>query len=367
MIGVLFKLVALVGVVGYLTQLIKSFNYMSLPELQRRAEAGDQKAWRVHQVRLFDPKTTLLLWFCLALSLSLVVIHIADALDFWQSLVASVVVLFGVQMLTSGSGWPPTNLTLAAQVGPAIAWLFRQFGVTELAAASGAARLLEVSVSPIHSKADHLEKLQQQLAERQDQASQAELRLAIRALTFADQTVGNVMTARRTMPTIRESIKLTPIVLDELRQSGRDYLPVTDSLRRQFVGVLYLVDLVDLGSNRQESTVKQRMRQDVYYVKGQASLMAVLRAFLKTKQYLFLVVNPAGRVIGSISIEEAIRQVITLTGEPGSVARPPRPASKTPPKKTTSGPKPKPKPKPKPDTKPDTKPEPEPDKKTDDH
>lgn len=288
---------------------------MSLAELRRRAEAGDQKAWRVHQARLFDPKTTLLLWFCLALTLSLVIIHIADALEFWQSLAASVVVLVGVQMLTSGAGWPPTGLSLAAQTGPAIAWLFQRFGVTEMTTNSGAARLLETGTSPIHSKADHLEKLQKQLAQHQDQASQAELKLAIRALTFADQTVKDVMTARRTMPTIRETVKLTPVVLDELRQSGQDYLPVTDGLRRRFVGVLYLVDLVDRPLADQ-TVVSQRMRREVYYVKGQASLMAVLRAFLKTKQYLFLVVNQSGKVIGSISIEEAIRQVINLTGDP---------------------------------------------------
>lgn len=330
MVGSFITLVVLVALVGYLTQLIKSFNYMSLAELRRRAEAGDRKAWRVHQARLFDPKTTLLLWFALALSLSLVVIYIADALEFWQSLAASVAVLFGVQMLAASAGWPPTNLTLAAQVGPAIAWLFRQFGVAQMTTNSGAVKLLEVGTSPIHSRADHLEKLHQQLAERQDRASQAELRLAIRALTFADQSVRDVMTARRTMPTIRENIKLTPVVLDELRQSGRDYLPVTDSLRRQFVGVLYLVDLVDLDPAKQELVVNQYMRREVYYVKGQASLMAVLRAFLKTKQYLFLVVNQSGRVIGSISIEEAIRQVITLTGDPGQPRRSPRsPATPT--------------------------------------
>ena len=112
------------------------------------------------------------------------------------------------------------------------------------------------------------------------------MKLAIRALTFADQTVKDVMTTRRTMPTIRETVKLTPVVLDELRQSDQDYLPVTDGLRRRFVGILYLVDLVDRPLADQ-TVVSQRMRREVYYVKGQASLMAVLRAFLKTKQYLF--------------------------------------------------------------------------------
>ena len=343
MIGALLKLTALLLVVGYLTQLIKSFNYMSLAELQRRAESGDQKAWRVHQARLFDPKTILLLWFLLALSLSLVIIHLADALEFWRSLVASATVLVGVQMLTAGSNWPPTGLSLASQVGPAIAWVFRQVGAKQMTTNSGAARLIETAVNPIHSKADHLEKLQQQLAERQDQASQAELKLAIRALTFADQTVSDVMTARRTMPTIRENVKLTPVVLGELRQSGQDYLPVTDSLRRQFVGVLYLVDIADQPLDDQV-VVKQRMRHEVYYVKGHASLMAVLRAFLKTKQYLFLVVNPAGKVIGSISIEEAIRQVISLTGNPGQSTPELRTVPKdtpAPAKKTATRPKPK--------------------------
>ena len=324
---------------------------MSLAELRRRAEASDQKAWRVHQARLFDPKTTLLLWFCLSLALSLVIIHIADALDFWQSLVASVVVLVGVQMLTSGAGWPPTGLSLAAQAGPAIAWLFQRFGVAEITINSGAARLLETGASPIHSKADHLEKLQKQLAEHQDQASQAELKLAIRALTFADQTVKDVMTTRRTMPTIRETVKLTPVVLDELRQSDQDYLPVTDGLRRRFVGILYLVDLVDRPLVDQ-TVVSQRMRREVYYVKGQASLMAVLRAFLKTKQYLFLVVNQAGKVIGSISIEEAIRQVITLTGDPiRSRLELVQAAALESPEADKPKPKPKPKSKPKPTTK----------------
>ena len=314
------KLVGLLIVVVYLTQLIKSFGYMSLAELRRRAKSGNQRAWAVYQSRRFGLRNSICLWTALAAALALLITHINNLLGFWAplGLALATIVLIGTQMLAAGLRWPPASLRLASQVGPALGWLFGRLSWRPQSGPNppGVSWLESDDGGLIHSRADHLEKLQQQLHRRRDRSSRAEIELAIRALQFADKTVAETMVSRRTMAVIKENLELTPAVLEELYQTKEKYVAVIDRSRRDFIGVLVVADLgPNLQKDRRQSA-GQLMNRSVYYVKAQAPLEVVFRAFLKTSQHFFLVVNHSGKVVGKIDIEAAIKEVIALTRSP---------------------------------------------------
>jgi CBS domain containing-hemolysin-like protein len=52
------------------------------------------------------------------------------------------------------------------------------------------------------------------------------------------------------------------------------------------------------------------MRQEVFYINEQLSLDHALNAFLKTKHHLFIVVNEFEDVVGVLSIEDVLEQII---------------------------------------------------------
>jgi Mg2+/Co2+ transporter CorB len=52
------------------------------------------------------------------------------------------------------------------------------------------------------------------------------------------------------------------------------------------------------------------MRVDVYYINEQATLDHALNAFLKTKHHLFIVVNEFEDVVGVLSVEDVLEQII---------------------------------------------------------
>ena len=52
------------------------------------------------------------------------------------------------------------------------------------------------------------------------------------------------------------------------------------------------------------------MRHDVYYINEQQTLDHALQAFIKTKHHLFIVVNEFEDVVGVLSAEDVIEQII---------------------------------------------------------
>jgi len=137
--------------------------------------------------------------------------------------------------------------------------------------------------------------------------SSDELRILKHTLIFSDKQVHDVMTPRSVMTTIKEDELLSPVVIDELYRSGHSRFPVMSNDDKTAIGMLYLHDLVDLTA---EGKVEKHMKRKVYFVHEDRELDHVLQAFLKTKHQLFLVVNNFSEVVGLITIEDIVEQIL---------------------------------------------------------
>ncbi len=133
-----------------------------------------------------------------------------------------------------------------------------------------------------------------------------ELRILRHTLTFGDKTVHDVMTPRSVVATIGQDDVLSPVVLDELHKSGHSRFPVVGA-DKDFVGILFVHDLIEI---KDHAEVKEVMRPRVHFVNEERELDHVLQAFLRTKQHMFMVVNAYAEVVGLVTIEDVIEQVI---------------------------------------------------------
>jgi CBS domain containing-hemolysin-like protein len=95
--------------------------------------------------------------------------------------------------------------------------------------------------------------------------------------------------------------------MDELSKSGHSRFPVYDDKRDNIVGILYLHDLV---GTKKTGRVDTLMSGRLTYVHEDFTLYQTLQAFLRTKQHLFLVVNSFEELVGIITIEDVIEQMI---------------------------------------------------------
>lgn len=133
-----------------------------------------------------------------------------------------------------------------------------------------------------------------------------ELRILRHTLTFSDKTVHDIMTPRSVVVSVAAHETLSPIVLDELHKSGHSRFPVLDG-DKEVVGMLYVHDLIEIKAH---SVVKEVMHTKVYFVNEDRELDHVLQAFLRTKQHLFMVVNAYAEVVGVVTIEDVLEQVL---------------------------------------------------------
>ena len=147
----------------------------------------------------------------------------------------------------------------------------------------------------------------QELSKNSDIAAD-EARMIRKVLEFGDKKIRDVMTPRRMVKLVSQRDEVGPILMGELHDSGHSRFPVVAELKHtNFVGTLYLRDLV---MESQAKTVKELMSKDVRYVHEEESLDHALRAFLKLKHHLFVVVNNFEEFVGVLSIEDVLEEII---------------------------------------------------------
>jgi CBS domain containing-hemolysin-like protein len=145
------------------------------------------------------------------------------------------------------------------------------------------------------------------LAKESDVATD-ELRMIKSMLEFGDKKVRDVMTPRRMVVSVGRDDEIGPILMNELHASGHSRFPVSSQSKNNiFVGTLYLHDLVN---EKNAKKVRDVMKSTVLYLHEEESLDHALRAFLKTRHHLFVVVNSFEEFVGVLSLEDVLEEII---------------------------------------------------------
>lgn len=116
------------------------------------------------------------------------------------------------------------------------------------------------------------------------------------------------MTPRAKIITINRNETIGPLLLDRLHKVGRMFLPVIDKDLDHIIGVLNVHSLMPLNPALKE--VGEAMNPRLFYIHQDQPLAALIAAFLRTGQHLFIVINDSEEAVGIITIEDVLRQLV---------------------------------------------------------
>jgi CBS domain containing-hemolysin-like protein len=306
MFEILFLVIA-VAVMVYAILLIRSFEYMSLSELKRQSRSGNDEARLVYPVRAYGIQLWIVLWSVLGLSTAVVVISLHALIGTLWTIVINIPLVVLVHAILPWTRRPMPSLRLAAVASPILEKVLRFLYPVLSYAEKAVGKWIEPEPILLIRSRDELLEILSHNAEEFDHVSKSELKIAENALIFGDKKVGDYMTPLSSVYFVSADELLSPVVLGELHDSGHSRFPVVQGSNQNIVGTLFLKDAMRVNNSQK---IREIMRPDVYYVNELQTLNHALKAFIKTKHHLFVVVNEFEDVVGVITIEDVIEQII---------------------------------------------------------
>lgn len=307
-------LVIIALVFSFLTSILldRAYRVLSLKELRRRARSSrDKPSAALYKIAAYGSAFEVLVWLVAVLSAGKLFLTFVN-MSWWLGIAAGLVLAWlGLvwQPIKRPTGW---GWRYAARLAPAVAWLLLYLHPITGRLGSWFKGLRHLSFhNGVYEKEDLVELLQNQSARPENRIPAAELRMVEGALTFGDKTVGSIMTPLRTAKLVNANESIGPHLMDELHASGFSRFPVvkdaSKSAAPEIIGVFYIRDLVGYEGG---GTVRELMDGRVYFINEAQSLRAALGAFLKTQHHLLIVVNNFEEIVGVISLEDVLEQII---------------------------------------------------------
>ncbi len=130
------------------------------------------------------------------------------------------------------------------------------------------------------------------------------------SLGFDDRTVEEVMISRTAIDTINHDETLGPLVLDDLFKTTHSRIPVIKDSIDNVIGILYLRDVMHVGTHKKTRTAEQAMEKKVFYIRQDQSLWHALSAFIRTNHHLFIVLNEHRETVGILTLEDCMEALL---------------------------------------------------------
>ena len=304
----ILTLIGLIVVTFYGILLIRSLEFMSVRELKRQARKGNADAAKVYPVRAYGMQLWILMWTILGFLTTSIILLL-------KSLIGSplLIILINVPLIVilhailPWSKRPKPSLHMAAIISPYLEWLLRKTFPVMRRLEKWVGRWIQPEPFMLIQSKDELLEILRHNAEEFDRISKHELKIAENALMFGEKLVQDHMTPLNTVLFVAADEELSPVVIGELHDSGHSRFPVFQDTNQNVIGTLYLRDAIRL---KKLKTAQKVMRDDVYYIKEQQPLDVALHGFIKARHHLFVVVNEFEDVVGVITIEDVIEQII---------------------------------------------------------
>lgn len=300
-------LIAAIILTLYFILLIRSFEYMSISELKRQARSGNPYARTVYPVRVYGVQLWILIWAILGFLTSCIILLFHSLIGSIWTIVVTVPLVVLIHAILPWTRRPKPSLHMAAIVSPYIERLLRILFPILKWFEMGVGRWIQPEPLLLIQSKDELLEILRHNAEEFDHVSHDELKIAENALVFGDKLIGDYMTPLNTVHFISFEEQLTPVVLGELHDSGHSRFPVFQGSNQNVVGTLLLKDALRVKNSKSAGDI---MRQDVCYINEQQTLDHAMQAFIKTKHHMFVVVNEFEDIVGVLSIEDVLQQII---------------------------------------------------------
>jgi metal transporter CNNM len=300
-------LLACVTVVLWVLQ--ATYVHVPTKELKRLARRGDEVAGLLYRAAAFGMNLQVLLTGTAVLCGAFALICFVNSLGVWLAVLVLLVVLaLGGFILVPSQELTRSSLWLAKRSAPTVAWLLERLHPVFDAVARFITKHRHVHIhTGLYEKEDLAELLEHQKGQSDSRISVSEIELLRHALTFGDKLVVDALVPKRVVKMVSSDELVGPVLMDELSRSGHSRFPVYEGKHDNVVGILYLHDLV---ASKRTGKVGDIMSNKLTYVHEDFTLYQALQAFLKTKRHLFLVVNSFEELVGILTIEDVLEQMI---------------------------------------------------------
>jgi CBS domain containing-hemolysin-like protein len=301
-LAIVLLILAIAGVV-----VRKTYYYLPVRELKRQAEKHDKLAVQLYRAVAYGSSLRGLLWLYIGLTSAASFVVLARVLPVWASLL-----VVGPLLWIAFSVIPATRVTaigarLTMLVTPAIAWLLNYLHPLLHRSVDFAQRhYAQPPHTGIYERDDLLQLIERQQQQTDSRLSQEELEIAKRALSFDEHTVADILTPRKQIKTVLADDTIGPILIDEVHQTGQDFVLVGESKKGPIIGTLH-TNRLNLHS---QGHVRDVMDKTVYYLHENDNLSQALHAFFVTNHPLFVVVNSFEEYVGVVSVENMLRQLL---------------------------------------------------------
>lgn len=289
--------------------LYRGLHVLPAAELKRRARNRDARASAVYKLASNQRGLDLLL-VTLGGASAVALIITSSRSSWWAGSLA----ILAIALLLFGFSKPGTNGLLWKFTAWASPYIFK-FTSSILPILNRLAGLLPGRMLNIHTgiyeKDDLLEIINKQNHQVDNRIPDQDLRIASNALTFGDKKVADIMTPRTKARFITGDESIGPMLMDELHGTGFNIFPVIKASSKpanpEIIGMLYLDDLI---ANPDKTKVKDIMHPGKDFIDEDQDLRSCLEKFTKSKKHLLVVANNFQEVVGVITFDTLIEQII---------------------------------------------------------
>jgi len=299
---IVLLLLAIAGVV-----VRKTYYYLPVTELKRRAEKHDALASKIYPAVAYGSSLRSLLWLYIALASAASFVVLARHVPIWLSLV-----VVGVLLWIAFSWLPFSRVTkpgtrLTIMVTPVIMWLLNYLHPVLSRSTDNVQKHLSTTQhTGLFERDDVITLIEQQQWQADNRLSEEELEIIKRALSFDERYVGAILTSRKHVKTVLADDTIGPILFDELHKSGQGSVLVKDKPKGQIVGTLEVEHLALRTTGR----VRDVMSDKVYYLHENDNLSEALHAFFVTNHPVFIVTNSFEEFVGVVTVEQILHELL---------------------------------------------------------
>lgn len=301
-------IIILISFSGLFSGLTLGLMGLNSQELKRKASLKDKNAKKIYQIR---EKGNLLLTTLLignvAVNTALSIFLGSMAPGIIAGLIAtSLIVVIGE--IAPQATFSRFALTLGAK----FVWLVKIFIFILFPIAWPIAwvldKILGEELGTTYSKRELIKIIEEHEDSPLSDVGEEEERIVRGALTFSAKKVSDIMTPRAAIVAYDSNEKINEKFIKSIVNSEHSRFPVYDDKLDSIVGILFLKDLV--GHKNLNKLVKSVADKNVLFVSENKNLGKIFDAFLKTRQHLFVAIDEFGSVVGVVTIEDVLEEII---------------------------------------------------------
>lgn len=171
-------------------------------------------------------------------------------------------------------------------------------------------RLLPAKDDGLLVSAQEIQALARQ-SHRSGEISLQERRVITNILDLKDKNVRQIMTPLTVTFMLDAELTVTKAMqADERLLNMHSRIPLYEKNRDEVIGILLRKDLFNLTTQGAEEKTLREFMQPVHFVPETGRLTTVMLEFFEHRKHLFVVVDEYGSVIGVVSLEDIIEEIV---------------------------------------------------------